>query len=272
MNRLLLPHGSRGRFVFCLLYALVITFAAARGQLGQEEDKESSKVGKPSSSSSLARIVGGWDASPTRYPYFCLIQVVRANGRGSICGGSLIHVDLVLTAAHCGVDATEFVVALNYTSNDGTNNRGRAVERAVLHPQYDEITEYHDVMVLQLFSPVRHIAPVRYDGGGIPLPQGTPLKTMGMGSLRVGGDFPENLQEVSISILNFTECNDQNSYAGGLDNSLQFCAGTVDGSRVSTPLALLLVVLFPVCLLRPLLTNPLVSCCFSLSHTHTHME
>jgi secreted trypsin-like serine protease len=52
-----------------------------------------------------SRIIGGTYADPQRYPYYCWMALfdVFCNFVGS-CGCSLIHTDMLLSAAHCYAD------------------------------------------------------------------------------------------------------------------------------------------------------------------------
>ena len=47
------------------------------------------------------RIVGGEEASPGGWPWQVFVQTTNAKGENSVCGGSLIHQQWVLTTAHC---------------------------------------------------------------------------------------------------------------------------------------------------------------------------
>ena len=78
------------------------------------------------------RIIGGNAASQGEYPFFMFWDG---------CGGSLIHEDIVLTAAHCGVIRSNSVRVSAYqlNSNLGGAENKRSV-RSFPRPQYNEIT------------------------------------------------------------------------------------------------------------------------------------
>lgn len=51
------------------------------------------------------RIVGGTTATPKSWPWQAMLMYQRDNGEWrQFCGGSLVHNEWVVTAAHCVVD------------------------------------------------------------------------------------------------------------------------------------------------------------------------
>lgn len=70
----------------------------------------------------LNKIIGGTTANETRYPYFVqLIPIVE--GKPSLCGGSLIHKNWVLSAAHCFEKVSEVHVIFNDKGGYDTDYR-----------------------------------------------------------------------------------------------------------------------------------------------------
>ena len=88
-----------------------------------------------------SRIIGGTVAK-TAYPFFALWEVG--------CGASIIHDDILLTAAHCDLqDIFARRVSLGGLSPD-QGVASRDVTRAIVHPMYSEFTQAHDFCLLKL--------------------------------------------------------------------------------------------------------------------------
>ncbi|XP_061722439.1 trypsin 5G1-like [Cydia pomonella] len=84
------------------------------------------------------RIVAGWEAIDGQIPYQISLRMVSNFGAVSSCGGSIIHHEWVITAAHCVANRPTFVVRLGLTN---LTRPEYLVEtsRKFIHPKYDEI-------------------------------------------------------------------------------------------------------------------------------------
>lgn len=199
---------------------------------------EATDAGQTASSSlsEFARIVGGSDANPlSAYPFYSFIAVTRTidGNTGTIgCGGSLIHEDIVLGAAHCFVgEVSEVQVFVNRTKYSSQTNFEyfRRIESYELHPNYDVDTSANDLVILHLSRAVTQVTPVALNSAsGVP-PDGADVIVIGLGTLdEDDGGFPTNLQEVMLQITNSETCVQENIDAGAgsitVDPATQVCA------------------------------------------------
>lgn len=112
------------------------------------------------------RIVGGSIAQPNQFRHVAALFLKLIN-QESFCGGSIIHVNFILTAAHCLDDLISIDVLA------GTTNifRGTPPYRATVlahdtrqHPTYDKTTLRDDIGLLSLRTAIptnNQIVPVR---------------------------------------------------------------------------------------------------------------
>ncbi|XP_059054800.1 collagenase-like [Achroia grisella] len=72
----------------------------------------------PESTRDVSRIVSGWEAERGQLPFQLSIRMVNPNGSVNSCGGSIIHQEWGITAAHCTATRTTIVIragAVNLT-------------------------------------------------------------------------------------------------------------------------------------------------------------
>ena len=125
------------------------------------------------------RIVGGSLVEKDTYPWFTMVLFKPKGGymQRLGCGGSLIHKEWVLTAAHCTYGHEEqwafarvIVGAYKapWNTNGGQRSVGRRVAQIYEHPDYDPNTEENDFALLKLHGAIPDtIQPVPFDDMGL---------------------------------------------------------------------------------------------------------
>ncbi|KAG7344253.1 trypsin [Nitzschia inconspicua] len=177
------------------------------------------------------RIVGGVDAPPGEYPFFA--------SWAKSCGASVIHDDILLTAAHCGPISDDQVVVGAYTRGEShesspVRSATRRVQKRIPHPDFDSVKWQNDFMLLKLFGPVPDWIPrIQLNTDPTVPADGSDVTAIGLGRLDENGNlgFPTVLQQVNVSVVPYEMCNSDSMYRGFIDNATMICAGDETGER-----------------------------------------
>lgn len=171
--------GAVGTARSCALSTLLLVALALPASVAQAQVNASSK-----NPSVRASVVSGTPADPALYPY---VAAVKSEG-DVICGGSLISLDRVLTAAHC---------IENLVIGDAVVV-GPAAARKILHvaqdPRLTALTDAgrdpddvlpYDIAILQLDAAVTDLPPIRLaqPADASLYAPGALLTTVGLGSI-----------------------------------------------------------------------------------------
>ena len=200
----------------------------------------SQAAAQPPHSPPTPLIVGGETAAPGELPW----QVMVLPGN-SLCGGTLIDTEWVLTAAHCMYDENNqllsasavTVVAGEYTmqDTDGTE-QSRSVSTLQVHPNYNPVTSDNDIALLQLSAPVvpgnavSTVPLVTSPANDDLVAAGTLALVSGWGATTDGGEIATVLQKVQIPLVDNSSCNA--AYGGGITENM-LCAGLEEGGKDS---------------------------------------
>ncbi|GBP73915.1 Collagenase [Eumeta japonica] len=84
-----------------------------------------------------SRIVAGWPAQDGQIPHQISLRMINFIGTVSACGGSIIHHNWVITAAHCVANRPSFVVRLGLTNLTRPEWIVETTDKFI-HPRYYE--------------------------------------------------------------------------------------------------------------------------------------
>ncbi|XP_029160583.1 trypsin alpha-like [Nylanderia fulva] len=184
------------------------------------------------------RIVNGTKAELRQFPY--QVSLTRRWTKIHFCGGSIISVNIVLTAAHCMfinngvINPSSFTVVggiIQLKQNTNTRQE-KNVKTIKIHPKFDMNTLYNDVAVLQLAEPFT-LTPELHN---VALPQNPPVpKTLCQVS---GWGYPESgnatvsndLMYVDLPIRSTKDCRKLLVNVTDLPAGM-FCAGYLAGGK-----------------------------------------
>jgi trypsin len=154
-----------------------------------------------------ASIVSGTPATPAQFPY---LAVLKQDG-DTICGGSLIAPDRVLTAAHC-IDTMVVgdIVTVGPTAVRRVKHFAqdpRLTEQVLAGRSRDSVLPY-DAAVLLLDAPVTDVAPIRLAqvADAALYASGAPLVTVGYGSIDREGNGVDVLRYADVQARSDAEC------------------------------------------------------------------
>lgn len=186
------------------------------------------------------RIIDGTDTTPAAHPSYVVVDM-----GSSMCSGTLIAKQWVLTAAHCltendePISASSINVAIHpSTVSNDIINAGEWVgaETFYRHPQYDFPS--HDIGLIKLERAVSStVATLNNNNGGL---VGMNATAVGMGSTTrqyswqyytVIDELPSVLQEATIPIISRDYC--VADYGDDVPANV-ICAGTVNHNAADT--------------------------------------
>ncbi|CAJ1958914.1 unnamed protein product [Cylindrotheca closterium] len=218
---------------FCLLSMLFIASSDAAPLLFSDNDNSEVE----------GRIVGGTNAQPGEFPFF-----VQWTG----CGASLIHEDIILTAAHCSpIDSEDVIVGAHskyQTEGPPINSVERKIVERRIHENYDASAIINDFMVMKLDRAV-DLPSVKLNKKADEPAYGDSVTVIGLGSTRGRRDTVFNtfqdedegedeistrnikLQKVDIEIIPHSECNGNTMYNGLIKDDSMLCAGDRQGGK-----------------------------------------
>jgi trypsin len=174
-----------------------------------------------------SRIVGGFPSASDAFPYFTTVNTDK-----SLCGASLIHEDIVLTAAHCqGVFDEGVRIGVHNLNDPNDSGVVRMVVEEIKHSQFNEYTLANDIMLLKLDYPVTDVQPVEWERSATAPNAGETLTVMGFGYVSEQGSISSILRQVDVQAIDDNTC--FTKYNGDIDLDVMFCAGVPQGGKDS---------------------------------------
>ncbi|XP_068756841.1 chymotrypsin-like elastase family member 2A [Montipora capricornis] len=175
------------------------------------------------------RVVNGKDATAHSWPWMVSL---RYNGR-HICGGSLIKVNWVVTAAHCverDRPIGSYMVVLGSHRRTSTTKFQRSynLKKIIIHEGYHRNHLRNDIAVLQLEASVDtslQVNVVCFPKAENRVEPGKKCYITGWGRTVGGGNDAITLQEAPLPVADIKICSRINGMLRPVDDKTMLCAG-----------------------------------------------
>jgi secreted trypsin-like serine protease len=178
------------------------------------------------------RVVGGVPTTIQEHPWQVALKITQQDG-SYLCGGSIVGVKWVLTAAHCFVPLPQpgGAVAKAGATHFMSEGVWTPITRATVHSAYNGQTHENDLAMLKLATPPNGTIIPMADLRMVPA-VGQPLEVTGWGATTEGGAASDVLRKAEVPYVDTTTCNAPESYNGAIRPGMM-CAGHSEGGTDS---------------------------------------
>jgi trypsin len=167
------------------------------------------------------RIVGGELAAPGAYPSYAIPDF-----SDGLCGATLIHSDILISAAHCEgvfVGNNIYIGGNQLSGSDAVETLFATAER--IHPSFNNPIQFsNDVMLIKLSQASQAPLVLLNTNANIPADSES-VKIIGFGTTQEDGSVSDDLREVNVNVVDFLTCN--SNYDGQIDDNSMICAAAI---------------------------------------------
>ena len=221
------------RFIIVALQlAVVLTVATVSGNVTENTPVISDKLLDSSSIFSRhLKIIGGENASSEEFPWFGQTRItVNSTGQSLsyVCGGSLIHSDIVVSAAHCAVnyirdnprDTTSITIQFYLGANLYNGSDGIIYEVSDIYWPRTYASLSEDDIVFYKLSNSSSVPPVPWNTDpSIPV-VGDIGTAIGFGRTSNDGRLSPTLLKADLTVISNAECRDAYTVFDGIDREI----------------------------------------------------
>ncbi|XP_047999728.1 trypsin-like isoform X1 [Leguminivora glycinivorella] len=172
------------------------------------------------------RIIGGHMTDIEDAPWMAALWTANKDGNTSFCGGSIVHEQFILTAAHCFRNADEPFNTWGYICRSNLFDEGIFIkpEQKFCHDDFQFPSHANDICLLKLKDPITKfndkIALITFDDT-VSLEPGTMVNVTGWGKTENSKGAVEDMRQVLVPIRSDTTC--RKNYPSTTEK--QICAG-----------------------------------------------